>query len=168
MASLSKSAKGELCPPIANGADWAYPLTLAEAPGEQDRAVPVRDHATRGLLSHQEAGEGAHDQRPFDLVGVEPDERAACPAAGVEDDDVGNADAAFDFLVQVGHLGRVDRVAAKSLRARLCAQIGELVGISRREGDAHALACEQTGERGAEATACADNQCCFISGGAAI
>ena len=118
--------------------------------GEKDRTALFRDHAARRLLRDQEAAERAHRQRALDLRRVEVRDRPAHPGARVVHHDVGLAERLVHGGEELPHLGRIHHVASESARAGFLAQRGKLVRVARRQRDAHALAREQPGQRGAQ------------------
>ncbi len=75
-------------------------LDAGRGAGEQDGAVPVRQHALDRLLRHQEAAEGADRDGLRHIGSRKFHEGAARPAAGIVDHHVGCADVALDRFEQ--------------------------------------------------------------------
>ena len=126
--------------PIANGADCAIALDAGGGAGEQDRAVPVRQHPPRRLLRHQEAAERADRDAPARTsAGTSSANGAARPGAGVVDHDVGHADVAFDLREQRARPSSGSVASQAKARAPVSRrQRAELVDVARGQRDPHA------------------------------
>ena len=137
--------------PIANGADCGIALDAGGGAGEEDRAVPVGQHAPRRLLGDQEAAEGADRDRLLDLGRHQIDERHRARARWHCRRRRRARRLALDSAEQARDLIGIGGVAGKGLGAGLGAERGELVDLARRERDVHAFAREEPRQRRAEA-----------------
>ena len=133
-------------------------LDAGGRPGEQDRAMLVRQHSLGRLLRHQKAAEGADRDRLRDIRRHEVGEGAAGASAGVIDDDIRRADLALDQPEQPFDFLRIGGVAGKGPAPGLGAERAELLDFPRGQRDADALFGEQPRQRCAQAFAGADDQ----------
>jgi hypothetical protein len=141
--ALGKAAQRELAhrerAPICE-----YPLTLADAPGEQNRAVLVGQHSCRGLLRHQKAAERADRDRLCDGGGHQIDEGSALPSAGVVDDhSLARPISRFDQPEQALDVIGLAGVAGKGARAGLGAERAELFDLACGQRDTNAFAANR-------------------------
>src|ERR1700687_5355507 len=85
--ALRQTAQGELA--HREGRREREPLDAGAGAGQEDRAMPVRDHAPRRLLGDEEPAKGRYLDRFADALGFDLADRAVRAGAAIVEHDVG-------------------------------------------------------------------------------
>src|SRR4029079_425092 len=158
--ALRKAAQCELA--HRKGGRVRIALHARRCAGKKNGAMPVWEHAARGLLRHQKASKRADGDGLRNIGRDQIDQCAARATACVIDDDVRRAGVALDRGKQLRDIVRIDRITGIGRGAGFLAKRAELVRMPGCQRNTDALASKKPRQGRAQARAGTDDQGRFI------